>query len=461
MALISFILTMLLFVVIGLWAMRHAKRSSADYLTTSSSTPPWLAGLSAVATNNSGYMFIGMIGYTYLVGISSIWLMIGWIVGDMIASVLVQRKFKSVASLRNAHSYGGIVSHWFGDERLMLRRIVGAISLLFLILYASAQLQASAKALEAVLGWNQSYGAFLAAIIILFYSFAGGLRASIWTDAAQSMVMIASMSLLMFVSIHAIGGWENFVIQLSSIDATYTAWFPKDSNMLDMIGFVVGWLFGGVAVVGQPHIMIRLIALDSQASLNKMRFYYYSWFILFYGATIMVGLIARVVIAPTQGFDAETALLVLSQELLSPWLVGVMLAGLFAATISTADSLILSSSASLTRDFSKKPFESYGVVKLGTLGVTLLAFLLAISNNQSVFSLVLDAWGLFGSSLAPLVVLYALKEKLSQSESIIIVLMGIVFFYLWGEISSIYAIAPAFISNIILYYIIKFFRRMR
>jgi sodium/proline symporter len=458
--LLSFFGTMVLFVLVGLWSMRRSRHTSHDYLTASRSVSPSLAGLSAVATNNSGYMFVGMIGYTYVAGLSSIWLMIGWIVGDLMASLSVHRPVRLMAQRRHAHSFSSLIAHWQGEERLLLRRVAGLFTLLFLTVYAAAQLGAGSKALESVLGWDPVTGTVIGAAVILFYSFSGGLRASIWTDALQSVVMILSMGMLLFVTLESLGGvtaaWE----ALQQVKPGYMQWFPEThaGNWLEIGGFVVGWLFGGIGVIGQPHIMIRYMALDDVRSLNRMRLYYYSWFFLFYGATIGVGLLARVVVEPTAGFDPERALLALSQQSLPPFLVGVMLAGLFAATVSTADSLVLSCSAALTRDFTQHPLDTYKIAKFGTLAVTLSALVIALTNSKTVFALVLDAWGVFASAFGPLLFLLASGRKIGEKSAVALLLTGAATFYLWSLYgwSTLYAIAPAWAVSLGLYSLLRF-----
>jgi sodium/proline symporter len=456
--LFSFLITLLLFLTVGLWSMRSAKRTSHDYLSASRSVPPWLAGLSAVATNNSGYMFVGMIGYTYLTGFSSIWLMVGWIVGDLMVSLAVHRPVRVMAQRRRAHSFSGLIAHWQGEERLTLRRVSGVFTLIFLTVYAAAQLNAGSKALQITLGWDPVLGAVIAAGVILFYSFAGGLRASIWTDALQSMIMIVSMGMLLFIGIVSFGGPEAVLQNLDQVGSGFLSWFPESfaGDYLEMFGFVTGWFFGGIGVIGQPHIMIRYMALDNARSLNRMRLYYYGWFTLFYAATIGVGLLARIAIPETAGFDAETALMVLSEQTLPSVLIGIMLAGLFAATISTADSLVLSCSATLTRDFTRQPLEAYKVAKLGTLLVTFTALLIALGNNKSVFALVLDAWGVFASVFGPLIFLLAIGKKISERASLLLLFTGAAAFYLWSLYgwSTMYAIAPAWGIVLVVYLII-------
>lgn len=457
--LFSFFATMVLFIIVGLLSMYRSRHTSHDYLTASRSVSPWLAGLSAIATNNSGYMFIGMIGYTYSVGLPSIWLMVGWIVGDLIASLNVHRQVRIKSQELHAHSIGGLISHWQGEDYHHLRRVIGTLTLTFLTVYTAAQLGAGSKALETIVGWDRALGASIAALVILFYSFAGGLRASIWTDALQSFIMIISMGMLLVIAVEELGGLSAFLNNLTSIKPGYMEWFPVsfENDYLSIGGFIIGWLFGGIGVIGQPHILIRYMALDDVNSLNRMRFYYYTWFILFYTATIAVGLVTRITIPEVDSFDPETALLVLSQQTLAPYLVGIMLAGIFAATISTADSLVLSCSASLTRDFTKEPLDTYKAAKLGTLTVTASALIIALTNNKTIFALVLDAWGVFASALGPLIFLLALGQKITEKTAIMMILLGIAVFYLWSIYgwSTVYAIAPAWLVVIATYIFIK------
>ena len=285
-----------------------------------------------------------------------------------------------------------------------------------LTVYAAAQLGAGSKALSVTFGWHPVIGSAVGAAVILLYSFAGGLQASIWTDVLQSFIMIGAMFLLLIVTMESLGGFEATLAALQKVQAGYLNLFPStwQENGTGNLGFIVGWLFGGIGVIGQPHIMIRYLALDNVRSLNRMRLYYYTWFTLFYAATIGVGLLARVIIPETEGFDAETALLVLADKTLPSFLIGVILAGLFAATISTADSLVLSCSASLTRDFTRRPLETFRVAKLGTLVVTTAALGIALLNDKSVFALVLDAWGVFASALGPLIFLLATGYRIPE-----------------------------------------------
>lgn len=420
--------------------------------------PPWLAALSAIATNNSGYMFIGMIGYTYTSGLQSIWLMIGWILGDLIVSFFVHKKLRQVTQSEGALSFGGVLSRWQkGTNFKKLRFLVGVITVIFLGVYAAAQFKAGSKALHVLFGWDYSTGAIIGSIIVFLYCLSGGLRASIWTDAAQSIVMIFAMSMLVFVGISEVGGFDQYVQKLDSVSPTFLSLKPTGlaiDNSLGVFLFILGWMFGGFGVIGQPHIMIRFMTVDDAENMNKTKIYYYSWYIAFYALTIGAGLTARLVLPEASNFDAELALPLMSQKMLPEVLIGIVLAGIFSATMSTADSQILSCSAAFTRDIMPKGKDSLLITKLATAGVTIIALLIALYGSKNVFDLVLIAWSVLSASLGPIMLVYALGKKVSEITAISMVVCGFAVTLIWRELglaSTIYEVAPGMISGFLVY----------
>lgn len=461
MIIVSFCLFLSLFIGVGLLSALKAEKTKADYLLAGSDVPPWLVALSAVATNNSGYMFIGMIGFTYTTGLSSAWLMIGWIFGDFLASLFIHKKLRVVTSTQEALSFSGILARWNGTEFKKLRFISGLIVLFFLGTYAAAQFKAGSKALHVLFGWDYNTGAIIGAIMVFLYCMAGGIRASIWTDAAQSFVMIIAMSLLLLFGIREVGGLSHFIEQLTMIGPGYLSLFPESlglSSPLNAGLFIIGWVFAGLGVVGQPHIMVRFMSMDHSKNMNKVRVYYYSWFIAFYAITIGVGLVARLLIPTSGDFDSELALPIIAGELLSPFFVGLVLAGLFAATMSTADSQILSCSAAITRDILPKERTTYLMTKMATVATTICALIIALYGTENVFGLVLIAWSVLAAAFAPLLFLYSIGEKIREGVAITTMLCGFITTIIWRQLGLndlIYEIAPGMIAGLIIYYVLK------
>ncbi|ANO50262.1 sodium/proline symporter [Woeseia oceani] len=423
----SFAMFLLLFVGVGLASAMRAKKSRNDYYLASREIKPWLAGLSAVATNNSGYMFIGVIGFTYTAGMAAALLMTGWILGDFIGSLFIHKRLRQHTESTNEASFAAVMARWHGEEFTVWRRIAAVVMLIFLGSYAAAQISAGGKALQGVLGWDPLYGAVAVAIMVLAYSVAGGIRASIWTDAAQSMVMLAAMSTMLFVAVQGKGGLDATVSQLAEIPG-YLDIYPDDVLLPGLAGvamFVIGWMFAGFSVVGQPHVMVRFMALDDVKNLNRTRFWYYSYFISFYLLATGVGMLSRLYLPSLGDLDAELALPTMALELLPDFFVGMVLAGIFAATMSTADSLVLSCSAAVTHDLAPSRLEKSWQMKAVTAFVVALALGMAVSGSRSVFQLVIMSWSVLASAFAPLLTLYVLGRRISEAGAIVAMLAGV------------------------------------
>lgn len=462
MVLASFVFFLLCFVGVGLWSVSQKQETGADYLLASQGVQPWLVALSAIATNNSGYMFIGMIGFTYTFGLSSIWLMVGWILGDFVMSLLVHKKLRVTTEQQDTHSFAGTLSKWHGADYRNLRMLGGVLTIVFLGTYAAAQLNAGSKALHVLFGWDYAAGAVVGAVIVLLYCFAGGIRASIWTDAAQSAVMVVSMAVMVWFGIEKLGGWTAFAGALEKVSPHYMDWFPERLAFAGAGGpllFILGWLFAGFAVVGQPHIMVRFMAMDNPDHMFKVRMYYYGWFTTFYAFTICAGLAARLLLPRVGDFDAELALPTMAGQLLPDAATGLVLAGLFAATMSTADSQILSCTAAITRDFPVPRLRGYMATKMATVFVTALALVIALGRNESVFQLVLIAWSALASSFGPLAIVYSLDQKPSERLAIAMMLAGIAVVLGWRQLgwdqTVVYEIMPGMLSGLLVFVIGK------
>ena len=427
MVVLSFVGFLTLFLAVGLASVARATHSRTDYYLAGRAVPPWLTAISAVATNNSGYMFIGVIGYTYMQGLASIWLMFGWLFGDFLGSLIVHRRLRESSEQTGEASFTSAIARWNNQDYRLWRAVAAIIMLAFLGAYAAAQISAGGKALQSVLGWRPDLSAAAVAAMVLAYSAAGGIRASIWTDAAQSLVMLAAMSTLFVQALAARGGIGATLVEFAEIPG-YLSLFPSDllfPGALGMVLFVVGWIFAGFSVIGQPHIMVRFMALDDPTNLARTRIWYYGYFSLFYALATGVGMLSRLYLPELQAMDPELALPTMALELLSPLLVGMILAGIFAATMSTADSLVLSCSAALTHDLTLRRLDAGWQIKSATALVTVIALIIALLETRSVFQLVILAWSTLASAFGPLLVIYVMNRILSEGRAIATMCMGV------------------------------------
>ena len=426
---VTFVAFLALFAIIGLSSVVRKKNTTADYLLAGQDVKPWLVALAAVATCNSGYMFIGLIGFTYRVGLTSLWIAIGWVFGDFIASVFSFRHIRRFADNREIQTYSSLLSYRNGEPLKIVRLVAGLLTLTFLSIYAAAQFAANGKALLGTFGLDAWIGTLVGAVLVIGYCFAGGIRATIWTNAAQSVVMIIVMVLLVGYGIAEVGGWAEAMIKFEAVSPTYMSWFDDVDSYrgLAPVLFVLGWFFAGFGTVGQPHIMVGYMTMDKGDNIGKVRAYYYSWYSAFFGAAILVGMLARIIIVDDGTFDAELALPSMANQLFPPFLVGVMLAGIFAATISTADSLVISCTGALTNDIFPKLKFSYMASKIATILVTLFGVcvaLYALYGETNVFDLVVYAWAVMGTGFGPLLTMVLLGKKPNQVVSLAMILFG-------------------------------------
>ena len=461
MILFSFSFFLIAFILIGILSTFKSKQTPADYLLASHSEKPWLIAFSAVATNNSGYMFLGMIGYSYMHGISVIWIMICVLTGDFCASLFVHKKLRIASGKVHALSFPETLSKWGGTNYKTFRFLGGVILVVFLSIYAAAQLKAGGKAMHVLFGWNYAIGSIIGAGIVICYCLAGGMRASIWTNTAQAFVMIFAMAALFFMALNEVGGAQIFYEKMQAVSPEFFSLFPQGLFFDEWWGlafFVFGWFFGGFGIVGQPHIMSSFMAMDKPQNITRIRVYYYSWYLIFYIFTIGTGLVSRILIPYHTGFDPELAMPQLTQQVMPEILIGLVLAGLFSATMATADSQILSCAASITHDIIPGKSRNYFAVKSATFIVTIFALLVSFSENQSVFSLAMIAWLALACSFGPIITIYSLNGKMSQRVAIIVMFSGFASMLVWhylGFGESLYEAAVGMVTGFLVYLISK------
>ncbi|HUG20566.1 MAG TPA: sodium/proline symporter [Planctomycetaceae bacterium] len=438
---LSFLFFLIVFTIIGVLSSVLKKSTTQDYLIADRSVNPWMTALSAVATNNSGFMFIGLIGYTYRNGFSAVWMMVGWILGDLTGWLLVHSRVRRVSEEMNVSTIPGLMGTYEDRVSRPVIAVAGLLTFVLLGVYSAAQLKAGSTALHTLFGWDLRAGAIIGAVIVVLYCFSGGIRASIWTDCAQSIVMIVAMILLLIAAAMKAGGpaavWENLHAQ----DPQLVNWFPENLEFGFLL-YLLGMTFGGFGAVGQPHILVRFMAIRSVAEMRSARGIYFLWFVPFFVAGIAVGLYSRVLIPDiaslpsAAGLSAtqatELAMPVMARQLLPDVLIGLTLAGLFSATMSTADSQILVCSGALTQDINPRWKDSYAASKIGTLLVASLALGIALFANQGVFSLVLIAWSALGAGLGPVVILRVFGRPVNSATALLMMTAGVATVIVWN-----------------------------
>ena len=428
----SFLLFMGAFAGIGLASMWVKEDTTDDYLVAGRGMHPALAALSAVSTWNSGYMFIGFIGFTYTMGYSIIWIGLGSMVGQIVAWIWLYKFIQQAANERGVRSLSSLVSDVTGSPEAKLAAV---LSVLFLAVYAAAQLTSGGKALYVMLGWSEVIGILIGFVLVVAYCYAGGIRASIWTDAAQSSVMIIGSSLLCYVALGEVGGFPGLHDGLEGQNANLTSIVPADLNFGVSL-WIFAFFLGGLSVAGQPQVVSRVMTLGTDEDRKTAMLWFFAWQTPFLLIMVIIGLASRVVFTGSD-FDPELGLPMLAMETLGPFWVGLILASIFAATMSTADSQVLACTAAFTDDVMPQISQDHKKTKIVTLVIAAFAtaisiFGLYVPGGDSVFALVVLAVYGLGSIFVPILIIRWAGYEPDTNHTMAMMLAALVTVILWS-----------------------------
>jgi Na+/proline symporter len=428
---ISFLFFMLLFAGVGMASIRVKKDTTDDYLVAGRGMNPALAALSAVSTWNSGYMFIGFIGFMWMMGYSAIWISLVSTIGQLIAWIWLYRHIQNEGKKRNIRSLSSLVANVKGAPEA---KFAAFFSVIFLLIYAGAQLSSGGKALFAMLDWHESIGILIGFVLVVAYCYAGGIRASIWTDAAQSCVMIIGSTLLCWVALDEVGGFSGMHESLKSIDPALTSITPPGLEMGISL-WIFAFFLGGLGVAGQPQVVSRIMTLETDEDRKKACIWFFLWQTPFLILMIIIGLTSRVIFPDAGTFDPELALPMLAMDVLGPFFVGLILASIFAATMSTADSQVLACTAAITDDIFPEWSTDHKKAKITTVIMAVFATAISLgalwSGNNSVFSLVVLAVYGLGGMFVPLLIVRFSGYEPSSKHSIIMMASALIAVVIW------------------------------
>ena len=428
---LSFLLFMGFFAAVGLSSIRVKENTTDDYLVAGRGMHPGLAALSAVSTWNSGYMFIGFIGFTYTIGYSVIWIGLASTIGQIVAWIWLYKFIQEQANERGVRSLSSLVSRVSGAPEA---KLAAALSVLFLSVYAAAQLTSGGKALFAMMGWPELVGILIGFVLVVAYCYAGGIRASIWTDAAQSCVMIVGSVLLCWVAMGEVGGFNGLHDGLDSQNENLTDMFPPDLK-LGVTLWVFAFFLGGLGVAGQPQVVSRVMTLGTDRDRKQAMIWFFVWQTPFILLMLIIGLASRVTFTSSD-FDPELGLPMMAMETLGPFWVGLILASIFAATMSTADSQVLACTAAITDDIIPKWSQNHAMTKVVTLLVALLATTISIAGQyipggDSVFALVVLAVYGLGGIFIPMLTIRWMGYEPDTFHSIVMMVSALVAVIVW------------------------------
>ena len=353
-------------------------------------------------------------------------------VGQIVAWIWLYKFIQQAANERGVRSLSSLVSDVTGSPEAKLAAV---LSVLFLAVYAAAQLTSGGKALYVMLGWSEVIGILIGFVLVVAYCYAGGIRASIWTDAAQSSVMIIGSSLLCYVALGEVGGFSGLHDGLEGQNANLTSIVPADLNFGVSL-WIFAFFLGGLSVAGQPQVVSRVMTLGTDEDRKTAMLWFFAWQTPFLIIMVIIGLASRVVFTGSD-FDPELGLPMLAMETLGPFWVGLILASIFAATMSTADSQVLACTAAFTDDVMPEISQDHKKTKIVTLIIAAFAtaisiFGLYVPGGDSVFALVVLAVYGLGSIFVPILIIRWAGYEPDTNHTMAMMLAALFTVILWS-----------------------------
>jgi SSS family solute:Na+ symporter len=502
-ALISLALYFVLMMAIGLYAYRKSTDDVSGYMLGGRQLNPAVASLSAGASDMSGWMLMGLPGAIFATGLSEAWIAIGLMIGAYFNYRLVAPRLRVYTEIADdAITIPDFFEKRFADHTRTLRVLSAVVIIIFFTLYTSAGVVSGGKLFEASFGLDYRLGLFLTAGVVVAYTLFGGFLAVSLTDFVQGCIMFVALVLVPVVTIMQLGGFGPTVTALDTLSVDIGGWekdylsmIPQQSLGLAAIG-IISTMSWGLGYFGQPHIIVRFMAVRSLRDVATMRRIGMTWMLITVIGAVLTGAaglayvksqniqvaddvpVARVIEAPTDATtfddlenidttgafddgevvlgDQETIFILLSQVIFHPYIAGFLLAAILAAIMSTISSQLLVSSSSLTEDFYKiflrrgaSQKELVLVGRLSVLAVSLVAIALAFDPDSNILSLVSNAWAGFGAAFGPIVLISLFWRGMTKLGAIAGMVTGAVTVLLWiyvFELSGVlYEIVPGFI----------------
>src|SRR6056297_686533 len=465
----AFIGYLLLILGVGIYSSRFSSQGISEFFIGGRKMNRVVVALSAVVSGRSAWLLLGVTGMAYSRGPSAIWAVAGYIIVELFLFLYYARRLRNFSEKRDCITIPDFFSERFSDKDGVLRTILVVIFLIFMIGYVSAQFVAGGKAFASGFGFEMNTGIIITAAIVLLYTVAGGFLAVSLTDMFQAAFMLIALVLLPIIAIINLGGLTEMLQQLELLDAVYIDPFAVSA------GAAIGFLGIGMGSPGNPHILARYMSIDDSKQLRVAAVVGTVWNVLMAWGAVFIGLAGRVYfpdVAMLPDSDTENLFPMLAQLQLHPALFGVVLASIFAAIMSTADSQLLVAASSVVRDIYEKQIKKGEEVpqkklvlysRLVVIALVLIALLFGFIATDLVFWLVLFAWAGLGASLGPTSILALYWKGTTRTGVISGLLTGTFVTVTWYYIpflkNALYELIPGFVAALIITWLVSLFTK--
>ena len=456
----SFVGYLVVIVCIGIYAARFSSRDISNFFIGGRKMSMLVVALSAVVSGRSAWLLLGVTGMSYVMGISAVWAVLGYTLVEFFLFFFYAPRIRRFSEVHDCITVPDFFSERFEDHNGFLRSVVVVIIIIFMIAYVSAQFVAGGKAFQSSFNLTETEGILLTTGIILFYTMVGGFLAVSLTDTIQGLFMVIALLVLPVIAINHMGGFSSFYNQAVVLEA------GSFFNPIALgFGGLAGFLAIGLGSPGNPHIIARYMSIKNPKKLKQVAIVGTTANVIMGLGAVLTGMAGRIYFPDSTmlpGADPENVYPFLAGQHLHPILFGVVIASIFAAIMSTADSQLLVAASAVVRDIYEKLIKKGAqipqqrLVRLSRLVVIILvvlALLLGLIAEQLVFWLVLFAWAGLGAAFGPTSILAIYWRKTTKSGMIAGMLSGAVTVILWTRIPCLdaltYELIPGFAVSLV------------
>ena len=458
----------------GIMIGRRSKKSAEGFYLGGRGMGPLVTAMSAEASDMSSWLLMGLPGVAYLSGVADAgWTAIGLALGTYLNFLLVAKRIRRYSVRLDAITIPAFISKRYQEKKPVIMCIASLIILIFFVPYVASGLAAIGKLFNSLFGWNYMVSVLIGAAVIISYTSVGGFSAVATMDLIQSIIMTCALVVITCFGIYQAGGLDVVVENAKALPGylSFTQTYDVASHAAKPYPFLnmASMLAWGLGYFGMPHILVRFMAIRDENELKLSRRIASVWVVISMTVAVCIGMIGYSVskagrIPLLEGSNSETVIVQISNLLSSygvlPAIVaGLILAGILAATMSTADSQLLAAASAFSENLLQDVFgikltqkQTMLVARLTVVCIAVVAVFLAADPTSSVFRIVSFAWAGFGATFGP-AVLFALFWKRSNRQGILAgLVVGGVMVFVWkfviaklGGMFAIYELLPAFL----------------
>ena len=492
---ITMLIYMVVVVCIGLFFAKKANANSENYFLGGRTLGPWVAAMSAEASDMSGWLLMGLPGVAYWCGLSdAAWTAIGLLIGTYVNWLVVAKRLHGYSVVTDAITIPDFFSNRYKEKTKIIMAIAAVFILVFFTVYASSCFKAVGKLFNSLFGFSYETMLIAGAIFVIIYTFVGGFLAESASDFMQAIVMIMALVLVLATSIVYAGGLDSVIANLSTIPGFLDFFGIATPSVVDGVqqlsgsgvplfgdagtyGFltIISTMSWGLGYFGVPQVLLRFMAIRKHSEIKKSRRIATVWCTISLFAAVSIGLIGRAIFPAKllTGGDAESVFILLATNLLPTVIAGLAMAGILAATISSSDSYLLIAASAFAKNIfqgiMKKDATDKQVMwvsRIVLLTAALIGVVIAFDQNSFIFTVVAFAWAGFGATFGPIMLFSLFWKRTTREGAIAGMLAGGIMVFIWklilkpmGGIFGIYELLPAFLVSCVAIIIVSLLTR--